>query len=126
MLRDVFGFAEHQQKATCGFGYILPLTRNFDNAVLSKDNATNIGEIKIDAFEWYVPRFDPSIPHKAILSKQLLSKTPTELQHVERSVFMKEVNTQKIWTSELGTQERINVPIWIIVGFQHIDRIHKA
>ena len=35
---------------------------------------------------------------------------------------MIEVNTQNLWTFELGTQEGINVPIWIIVGFQQSDR----
>ena len=35
---------------------------------------------------------------------------------------MKEVNTQNLWSSELGTQEGINVPIWIILGFQQSDR----
>ena len=43
---------------------------------------------------------------------------------MERSVFKKEVNTQSLCTFELGTQEGINVPIWIIVGFQQIDRQH--
>ena len=37
---------------------------------------------------------------------------------------MKEVNTQNLWTFELGTQEGINVPIWIYVGFQQNDRQH--
>ena len=31
---------------------------------------------------------------------------------------MKKVNTQKLWSFELGTQDGINVPIWFIVGFQ--------
>ena len=35
---------------------------------------------------------------------------------------MKEVNTQNLWTFELGTQEGINVPIWIFVGFQQSNR----
>ena len=35
---------------------------------------------------------------------------------------MKEVNTQNLWTFELRTQEGINVPIWIIVGFHQRDR----
>ena len=35
---------------------------------------------------------------------------------------MKEVNTQNFWTFELGTQEGINIPIWIFVGFQQNDR----
>ena len=56
--------------------------------------------------------------------KQIQNKIPTELRYVERSVFMKEVNTQNLWGFELGTQEGINVPIWIIVGFQQSDRQH--
>ena len=54
--------------------------------------------------------------------KQLLSKTPTDLQFVERSVFMEGVNFQNFWTFELGTQEGIFTPMWIIVGFQQRDR----
>ena len=35
---------------------------------------------------------------------------------------MKEVNTQKFWNFGLGTQEGINVPLWIYVVFQQNDR----
>ena len=35
---------------------------------------------------------------------------------------MKEVNTQILWSFELGTQEGTIVPIWVIVGFQQNDR----
>ena len=55
---------------------------------------------------------------------QIVNKKPTEIRYVERSVFVKEVKTQIFWTFELGTQEGINVPIWIIVGFQQSDRQH--
>ena len=49
-----------------------------------------------------------------ILSKQILKKTPTEIEYPERSVFMREVNTQNFWTFELGTQEGINIPLWLL------------
>ena len=49
---------------------------------------------------------------------QIKKNTPTLLHYPERSVFMKEVNNQNIWTFELGTQEGINVPIWIFVAFR--------
>ena len=49
---------------------------------------------------------------------QIVNKVPTELQYVERSVFMKEKITQKLWSFELGTHEGIIIPIWIIIGFQ--------
>ena len=35
---------------------------------------------------------------------------------------MEEVNTQNLWSFELGTHEGVNVPIWIIVGFQQRER----
>ena len=94
----------------------------FFGLTLNKDNAVNIGKIKINALEWYVPHYRQSIPQQARLSKQILSKTPTELQDVERSVFMKEVNTQNLWTSKLGTQEGINLPGWRQVSLQQRDR----
>ena len=124
-LKDVFGYAECQQKGTYGFGYKLTLTRDTDNGVLNKGNAINNGKIMINAIEWYVPQYTPSMQQQSILSKQILNKTPTQINYPERSVFMKEVNTQNFWTFELGTQEGINIPTWIFVGFQQNDRQHN-
>ena len=31
---------------------------------------------------------------------------------------MKEINSQNLWTFELGSQEGINMPIWVFVAFQ--------
>ena len=123
-LKDVFGFAEYQEKGTYGLGYKLTLTRNTDNAVLNKANGINFGKIRINALEWYVPHYTPSIQKQNILSKQIFNKTPTQIQYPERFVFMKEVNTQNFWTFELGTQEGINMPTWIFVAFQQNDRQH--
>ena len=123
-LEDVFGFAEYQEKGTYGLGYKLTLTRNTDNAVLNKAKAINLGKIKINALEWYVPHYTPSMQQQSILSDQILNKKPTQIQYPERSVFMKEVNTQNFWTFELGTQEGINIPTWIFVAFQQNDRQH--
>ena len=121
-LQDVFGFSAHQEKATYGLGYILTLTRNSDNAVLNKGDAINLGKVIINAIEWYVPHYTASMSQQTLLSNQIVNKIPTELKYIERSVFMKEVNTQNFWNFELGTQEGINVPIWIKIGFQQQDR----
>ena len=123
-LRDVFGFAEYQEKATYGLGYKLTLTRNTDNSVLNKGNAIKLGKIKINALEWYVPHYTPSMQKQSILSNQILNKTPTQIQYPERSVFMKEVNTQNFWSFELGSQEGFSIPTWIFVAFQQNDRQH--
>ena len=121
-LKDIFGFAEHQEKSTYGLGYNLTLTRSSDNAVLNKTNATTIGKIKINNIEWYVPHYTAGVKKQNITMKQIIDKRPTELRYVERSVFMKEVNTQNLWIFEQGTRENMNIPVWVIVGFQQRDR----
>ena len=122
MLKGVLGFAECQEKATFGLGYKLTLTRNKDDAVLDKVAGIADARIKIDHIHWYVPHYTPSISQQNILFNKIKIKTPTELSYVERSVFMKEVNNQNLWKFELGSQENMNVPIWIIIGFQQQDR----
>ena len=122
MLKDIFGFVEHQEKASYGLGYKLTLTRNKADAAIDKADAIANARIRIDNIHWYVPHYTPSIQQQSTLSKQILSKTPTELRYVERSVFMKEVTNQNVWNFELGSHENMNVPIWIIIGFQQRDR----
>ena len=121
-LKDIFGFAEHEEKATYGLGYKLTLTRNTDNAVLNKDNAVVNGRVKINSLDWYVPHYSPNLEQYNKLMTQIKKNTPTQHNYIERSVFMKEVNTQSLWTFELGSQEGINVPIWIFIDFQQNDR----
>ena len=100
----------------------MTLTRNSDYAVLNKGDATILGKVKISAIEWYVLHYTASMSQQAFLSNQIVNEIPTELQYIKRSVFMKEVNTQNIWNFQLGTQAGINIPIWIIIGFQQQDR----
>ena len=109
-------------KATYGLGYKLTLSRNKDDAFLDKAAGIADTGIKNDHIHWYVPHYTPSIQQQGTLSKQFLGKTLTELPYFERSVFMKEVNNQKLWNLELGSHENMNVPIWIIIGFQQRNR----
>ena len=123
-LDDIFGFCENQVKSTYSLGYKLTITRNTDNAVLSKCKATNNAKFKINSIDWYVRNYTPSLAQEKILMDQIVKKMPTENLDIKRSVFMKEVNTQKLWTFEFGTQEGLIVPIWNIVGFQQSGRQH--
>ena len=122
MLKEVFGFAECHEKATYGLGYKLTLKRNKDEAVIDKVAGIADARIKTDHIHWYVPHYTPSISQQGKMSKKISNKTPTELRYVERSVFMKKVNNQNVWNFELGSQENMNVPIWIIIRFQQQDR----
>ena len=121
-LNDIFGFAEYQEKGTYGLGYKLTLTRNTDNAVLNKVNTFVVGRVKINSLDWYVPHYSPNLEEYTKLMTQIKKNSPTLLHYPERSVFMKEVNTQNLWNFELGTREGVNVPIWIFVAFQQSNR----
>ena len=121
-LKDTFGFAEHQEKGTYGLGYKLTLKRKTDNTVLNKDNAVGNGRVKINGLDWCVPHYSANLENYTKIMTESEKNTPTLLHYPERSVFMKEVNTQNLWTFEIGTQEGINVPIWIFVAFPQNDR----
>ena len=90
-LRDIFGFAEHQEIATSGLGYKLTLTPNTDNAVLNKDNAVDNGKFKINSLEWYVPHYTPSPNEYNKILTQIKQTTPTNLHYPKRPVLMKKL-----------------------------------
>ena len=71
MLKDIFGYAEHQEKATYGLGYKLTLTGNKDDAVIDKANGIADARIRIDHIHWYVPHYTPSIQQQSTLSEQI-------------------------------------------------------
>ena len=96
MLKDVFRFAELQEKATYGLGYKLTITKNKDEAASDKAVGKSDARIEIDHIHWYVPHYIPTIQKQGILPEQILSKTPTELRYFERSLFLKEVKNQNI------------------------------
>ena len=82
LLKEVFEFAECQEKATYGLRYELTLKRNKDDAVIDKAGGIADGRIKIDHIHWYVPHYTPSIQQQIILSNQILKNMPTELRYV--------------------------------------------
>ena len=81
MLGDVFGFAEHQEKATYGIGSKLTLTIKKDEVVVDKVAGIADARIKIDLIHWYVALHTPSFQQKSFLSNQILNKTPTDLRY---------------------------------------------
>ena len=70
-LKNVLGYAEHQEKATYGLGYRLILTRNTDKAVLNKDNTVVLGRVKINILDWYVPHYGVNLEEYTKLMTQI-------------------------------------------------------
>ena len=124
MMKDIFGFVEHQEKVTYGLGYILTQARNKDEAVIDKAVGIADSRFKIDLIHCYVGQYIPGIQQKGVLSKQIQSKRPTELESFERTVFMKKYLIRIYGTSSwvVKSQQSMNAPIWIIIGFQQRER----
>ena len=59
---------------------------------------------KINIIHWYVPLYTGSVPQQGIITKQILEKTPTGFDILKDLFFMKDVNVQNLWNSELGSQ----------------------
>ena len=96
LLKCFFGFSECQEKAIDGLGYRQTLSRSKGDNVIDKAVGIADARIEIDHIHWFVPHFTPSIQQQATSFNQFLTKTPTELRYVERSVFMKKVNNQNL------------------------------
>ena len=63
--------------------------------------------------------------NQQLVLNHILNKDPTELYYIERTVFRKDVNTNKKWTFELGNSGE-STPTYVVVGFQARKKlIHK-
>ena len=120
-LKDLFGFAD-QEKITYGLGYSLTLKRNNNNDPTIRDNAITAAKINIKDISWHIPHYTPSMENQQLVMDQILDKDPTELYHIERVVFRKDVNTNNNWTFELGNSGE-STPTFVIVAFQARNKI---
>ena len=120
-LKDLFGFAD-QEEITYGLGYSLTLKRNNNNDPIIRDNGVDAAKIDIKDIAWYIPHYVPSSENQQLVLNQILDKDPTELYYIERTVLRKDVNTNNIWTFELGNSGD-STPTYVVVGFQARNKI---
>ena len=70
--------------------------------------------------------FKPSVFQQTLVREQIISRAPTHLSYIERSVSVKNVDAQKGWFFGLRVKSSKDVPIYVMVGFQNRDGFHKA
>ena len=117
----MFGFAD-QEEITHGLGYSLTLKRNNNNDPIIRDNGVDAAKIDIKDIAWCIPHYVPSMENQQLVLNQILDKDPTELYYIERTVFRENVNTNNIWTFELGNSGD-STPTYVVVGFQARNKI---
>ena len=118
MLKDVFGCAEHHEKAIFGLCYKLTLTWNKDNSLLKKFVALVDARIKIDHIHWYVPHHTLSIQQQGLLFTQILSENTYGASIYWETSFYgrrEETKSMEFW---LGSQNNMSASIWRIIGFR--------
>ena len=131
-LKDVFGFAEHQEICTFGLGSELTIQRNGDIHVLSHlagaYDAANLalaGRVIIDDISLFVPHCTPNKSNQKLILGHIVSRAATELSYIKRSSDMKDGATENNWTFELGVGDGIAIPLFVIVGFMQRDQFNQ-
>ena len=110
-LKDVFGFAEHQENAIYGLGYKLTLQRNSDKDVLghrpgatAADRRFSSEAIRINRISdirWYIPPYTPNDYNKNYCwSKLYLDQQQNHLIIIALFII-KMFQLIKIWTVEI-------------------------
>ena len=79
-LKDVFGFAKHQEKATYGLSFKLTLSKDKDQAVIDKAAGVADARFKIDQTHWYLTQYTPPIQQQRSLSNQFLKQNANRTQ----------------------------------------------
>ena len=129
-LKDIFGFAGHQDNCTYGLGYKLKLQRNSDKHALShragatnSDNLALAGRVIIGDIGLYVPHYTPSISNEKIMLGHIVSEAATEMSYINKSSYVRNLTTGNKWTFELAGS--IDTPIYIIVVFMQRDQSNQ-
>ena len=128
-MKDIFGFAEHQDNCSYGLGYKLASQRINDYHVISHragatnaDNFALAGRVFIEDLSSYVPHYFPSKLNQNVMLGHFVSKAPTEVSYNKRSSYMKNVTTENNWTFEFGVGVGLDIAIFVKVGFMQGDQ----
>ena len=94
-MKDVFGFAEHQEIATKGLGYELTLQRKSDNHLLCHEDGTDAeklalaGRVIISGISSYVLHYTPNLSEKNLMVEHFVYRVATELTYKKNHLSQK-------------------------------------
>ena len=133
-MRGLLGFVNDLDKIIYGLGFKLILKRNNNDRALYRVNANpgavaNDGDIEIGDISWCVPSIDPSNDNRNIVQKGLSKKKNVDFCYYERKTFYKDVANATNFLFDLGMENGMERPQYIIVGFENNnvnEQIHDA
>ena len=77
--------------------------------------APNVAQITINNISWKIPHYTPNIPQQTLIRGHIVSRDPTQLSYIERSVGVKPVDKQCSSFFDFKVQGEIDVPIFILL-----------
>ena len=107
------------------FRIFLISTKYNNNAVLNRATGFPNSKSKISGISCYVTQSTPKVSQQVELSEHLLRKAPTAIYYIKRTVLMKQVKTQNLWTFDIGTRKGKDFPIYITMGYQKCERLNQ-
>ena len=132
-MSDLFGFVNDLEKIIYGLGFKLILKSNNDRALFrvtaGADAVGNDSNIDIRDISWCVPSIDPSNDNRIIVQKGLSKKNNVDFSYYERKTFYKNVPNTINFLFDLGMESGMEIPQYIIVGFENnnvIEQTHDA
>ena len=92
-LKDVFGFAEHQDNCTYGLGYKETIQNKSDNHVVTPRAGTNAeslalaGKVFIDDISQYVPHYTPKLSNQKTMLGHIGYKAATKMSYFKKHLI---------------------------------------
>ena len=117
-LKHIFGFCEDYDKILYGMKHDLTLMRHNDNDAIFKANAVDDGKIRLDKITWYMPHVMPADKNKLELYKIIENKKTLSAGYRKITCSNTSVSQTRSFTWDLPGTQSIELPCFIIVGFQ--------
>lgn len=122
-LSEIFGFALHQDKIIYGLGFMLTLKRASNDNAIYRLGGVDAAKIEITDIALYVPHYTTSLENQILVTEHVNNNNLTNMSYIERVMSTKSVNGNNTWTFELGVEAGMDIPIYVIVGFQTATRM---
>ena len=92
--------------------------KNNTNVVVHGLRDAHASDVFIRDFTLFLPHYTPNCHQQTLVGQHVISRSPTQISYIERDVSLKNVDAQNTWSFEIRVKSCIDVPAYVIVGFQ--------
>jgi hypothetical protein len=119
-LSHILGFEDDYDKVVYGFKHSLIVKRASDNDAIIRDGGAAAGKVELSRIQWMMPHVTHMTVRSFHSSRQLKPRKISQLRSDHVNVRAMSVPQTRNFTWNLCTQTTLNMPRYIIVGFQTV------